>query len=165
RYRVVDWPTWPTSHETRHHEVGLARLPRYAAPGRTQHVLTRANNRSVLFVEQTDYRSFRDLLLAACESHGCQVHAYVFMTNHVHLLMTPSTSSTIPRVMQAVGRRYVRRFNDKYERTGTLWEGRYKATLVQSKPYLIACYQYVELNPVRAGLVGDPREYRWSSYR
>jgi len=87
------------------------------------------------------------------------------MTNHVHLLMTPTSASGIAKVMQSVGRRYVRRFNDTYERTGTLWEGRYKATLVDSEQYFLACHRYIELNPVRAGLVGDPRDYAWSSYR
>jgi len=87
------------------------------------------------------------------------------MTNHVHLLMTPSTASGISRVMQAVGRRYVRCFNDTYERTGTLWEGRHKATLVDTDRYLLACHRYIELNPVRGGLVGDPQHYPWSSYR
>jgi putative transposase len=130
-----------------------------------QHVIQRGNNRSVIFLALVDYRFFRDCLKAACDLHGCQVHAYVFMTNHVHLLMTPTTASGIADVMQAVGRRYVRRFNDTHQRTGTLWEGRYKATLVETEQYLLACYRYIELNPVRAGLVKAPRDYRWSSHR
>jgi putative transposase len=130
-----------------------------------QHVIQRGNNRSVLFVKDSDYRFFLDILRVECERRGCWVHAYVLMTNHVHLLITPSTASGISAVMQAVGRRYVRCFNDTYERTGTLWDGRYKATVVDTEHYLLACYRYIELNPVRGGLVADPGHYRWSSYR
>jgi putative transposase len=130
-----------------------------------QHVIQRGVNRSVMFVAGCDYRFFSECLRAACEQRGCQLHAYVFMTNHVHLLMTPTTASGIAKVMQSVGRRYVRRFNDTYHRTGTLWEGRYRATLVDSEQYFLACHRYIELNPVRAGLVADPRDYPWSSYR
>jgi putative transposase len=130
-----------------------------------QHVIQRGNNRSALFVADSDYRFFRDCLRVACERHGCHVHAYVFMTNHVHLLMTPTSASSIAKVMQSVGRRYVRRFNDTHQRTGTLWEGRYKATLVDTEQYLLTCHRYIELNPVRAGLVPDPRRYPWSSHR
>jgi len=147
------------------HEVRLARLPRYAAPGMAQHVIQRGNNRSALFVDDVDYRFLHQCLRAACDRHGCRVHAYVFMTNHVHLLVTPATPTGISRMMQSVGRRYVRRFNDTYGRTGTLWEGRHKATLVNSDQYLFACYRYIELNPVRAGLVVDPIDYCWSSHR
>jgi putative transposase len=143
----------------------LARLSRYAAPGIPQHVIQRGVNRSVMFVAGRDYRFFSECLRTACAQRGCQLHAYVFMTNHVHLLMTPTTASSIAKVMQSVGRRYVRRFNDTYQRTGTLWEGRYRATLVDSQHYFLACHRYIELNPVRAGLVADPRAYPWSSYR
>lgn len=143
----------------------MARLPRYAAPGIPQHVIQRGVDRSVMFVAGSDYRFFRECLRAACQQRGCQLHAYVFMTNHVHLLMTPTTAASIAKVMQSVGRQYVRRFNDTYRRTGTLWEGRYKATLVDSEQYFLACHRYIELNPVRAKLVADPRDYRWSSYR
>jgi putative transposase len=129
-----------------------------------QHVTQRGNNRSVLFVRDSDYRFFLDNLRIECDRFGCLVHAYVLMTNHVHLLMTPSTASGISDVMQAVGRRYVRCFNDAYGRTGTLCQGRFKATVVDTDYYLLACYRYIELNPVRGGLVADPREYRWSSY-
>jgi putative transposase len=119
----------------------------------------------VLFAVDADFQFFRDCLQDACEKHGCEVHAYVFMTNHVHLLMTPTTESSIGRVMQSVGRRYVQRFNTRYQRTGTLWEGRYRATVVLSERYLFACYRYIEMNPVRAGLVASPHDYRWSSFR
>ena len=131
----------------RSHEAGVARLPRYAAPGMPQHIIQRGNNRSVLFATDSDRRFFLDLLRQACERYGCQLHAYVLMTNHVHLLMTPASASSIAKVMQSVGRRYVRRFNDAYQRTGTLWEGRYKATLVQTESYLLACYRYIRAQP------------------
>lgn len=143
----------------------MPRLPRYAAPGFPQHVIQRGNNRCACFAVDSDYRFFRDCLASACERHGCRIHTYVFMTNHVHLLMTPSTETAISQVMQSVGRRYVVYFNSAYGRSGTLWEGRYKATVVETESYLFACYRYIELNPVRAGLVEHPRAYPWSSHR
>lgn len=143
----------------------MARLPRYAAVGVPQHVIQRGNNRSAVFAAESDYLFFRECLVAACKLHECELHAYVFMTNHSHLLMTPRTAGAVSSVMQDVGRRYVKRFNATYQRTGTLWEGRYRATLVDRDSYLFACYRYIELNPVRAGLAGDARDYRWSSHR
>lgn len=143
----------------------MARLPRYPASGIPQHVIQRGNNRSAMFAAEPDYQFFRDCLRNACERHGGSVHAYVFMTNHVHLLMTPSSAGGIGSVMQSVGRRYVQYYNTTYQRTGGLWEGRYRATLVETEQYLLACYRYIELNPVRAGLVADPAHYRWSSHR
>jgi len=139
-------------------------LPRCAPPGVPQHVIQRGNNRCACFAVEADYHVFRDCLSAACEKHGCRIHAYVFMTNHVHLLATPSTETAIAQVMQSVGRRYVGYFNAMYRRSGTLWEGRYKATVIESASYLFACYRYIELNPVRAGLVKDSRAYPWSSH-
>jgi REP-associated tyrosine transposase len=130
----------------------VPRLPRYAAPGFPQHVIQRGNNRCACFAVDSDYRFFRDCLASACEKHGCRIHAYVLMTNHSHLLMTPSTETAIGH------------FNSAYQRTGTLWEGRYKATVIETESYLFACYRYIELNPVRAGLVENPRAYRWSSH-
>ena len=142
----------------------VTRQPRFIVPGQPLHVIQRGNNRTVIFAARADYEVFREWVAAACNRHGCLVHAYVFMTNHVHLLMTPATADGIGAVMQSVGRRYVQYFNRKHDRTGTLWEGRYRATLIDSQQYLLACYRYIELNPVRAGLVADPGEYRWSSY-
>ena len=103
-------------------------------------------------------------LREAASKHGCAVHAFVLMTNHVHLLVTPASAGDVSRMMQAVGRRYVGSFNARYRRTGTLWEGRFKAALVDSERYLMACYRYIELNPVRAGMTTDPADYRWSSH-
>ena len=142
----------------------MARLPRYAAPGGAQHVIQRGNNRSAMFAAPADYRFLHRCLREACDEHGCRVHAYVFMTNHFHLLMTATTADGVSRVMQTVGRRYVRYFNDLYQRTGTLWDGRFRATLVQTDRYLLACHRYIELNPVRAGLVTALADHPWSSY-
>lgn len=155
-------PATPDKHS---HALNVPRRPRYSVPRVPQHVIQRGNNRSVLFAADSDFRFYGDCLREACERYGCEVHAYAFMTNHSHLVMTPSSPGAISRVMQAVGRRYVQRFNTTYRRTGTLWEGRYRATLIESESYLLACYRYVELNPVRAGLVRDPKDYRWSSHR
>ena len=105
-----------------------------------------------------DLKSTRD-------QHQCEVHAYILMTNHVHLLMTPATGEGIGKVMQSLGRRYVQYFNYRYRRTGTLWEGRYKAALLDTEAWLLTCYRYIELNPVRAGMVNHPADYGWSSYR
>ena len=143
----------------------MARLPRYSVPGLVQHVIQRGNNRVATFARAVDYQFFWECLQTACGTHGCQIHAYVFMTNHVHLLMTPSTDDGIGKAMQSVGRRYVQHYNRAYRRTGTLSEGRYRATLIDSERYLFACHRYVELNPVRAGIVRKPEDYPWSSHR
>ena len=128
------------------------------------HVITRGNNRSACFFASEDYLFYLECLNDACIKYGVDVHAYVLMTNHVHLLMTPSTSDAIPKVMQSIGRRYVYYINKKYHRSGTLWEGRYKASSVEAESYLLACYRYIELNPVRANMVSHPIDYPWSSY-
>lgn len=145
--------------------VGMARLRRFALVGQPQHVIQRGNNRTAIFVTTDDYRFFGRCLQEACGTHGCQLHAYVLMTNHVHLLITPRNTMGIARTMQAVGRRYVGYFNAVRHRTGTLWEGRYRAAPVDTQRYLLACYRYIETNPVRAGLVGSPADYPWSSHR
>jgi len=116
-------------------------------------------------VADEDYGCFKHYLREACELHACRVHAYVLMTNHVHLLMTPEKEDSLAKVMQSIGRRYVQYFNTVYQRTGTLWEGRYKATILDSEEYLLTCYRYIELNPVRANMVKHPQYYPWSSYR
>jgi putative transposase len=142
----------------------MARLPRYFVPDQAQHVIQRGNNRQLVFAADDDYQFFLDCLKDAAERHGCATHAYVLMTNHVHLLTTAQNESSLPKMLQSVGRRYVQYFNYTYRRTGTLWEGRYRATLIDSDPYLLICSRYIELNPVRANLVRDPSEYPWSSY-
>ena len=142
----------------------MARLPRFVIPGQPQHVIQRGNNREPIFAQEQDYRFYLEKLTAACDRYHCKVHTYVLMTNHVHLLMTPETEDGIGKVMQSLGRYYVQYFNYCHKRTGTLWEGRYKATLLDSEHYLLTCYRYIELNPVRAEMVGHPSEYPWSSY-
>jgi len=144
----------------------MARLPRFVIPDQPQHVIVRGNNREPIFIADTDYYFYLEILKNACEKHNCDLHAYVLMTNHVHLLITPHTEHGLSKVMQMIGRYYVQHFNYTYQRTGTLWEGRYKATLIDSEQYLLTCYRYIELNPVRAkGLVEHPADYIWSSYR
>ncbi|MCU0973251.1 MAG: transposase [Burkholderiales bacterium] len=143
----------------------MARLPRYALPGQPQHIIQRGNNRQAIFASDGDYEFFRDALVDAATRHRLAIHAYVWMINHVHLLATPEREESVSKVLQSVGRRYVRHFNVAYQRTGTLWEGRYRATVVDSERYLLTLMRYIELNPVRAGLVAHPGNYAWSSYR
>jgi putative transposase len=143
----------------------MARLPRLTAPGLPHHLIQRGNNRQPIFVDEVDCLRYLDDLGELAQAHALVIHAYVLMPNHVHLLATPSASDTLARVMQALGRRYVRWFNDRHGRTGTLWEGRYRSTVIDSDRYLLACMRYIELNPVRAGLVDDAGAYRWSSHR
>jgi putative transposase len=142
----------------------MPRKPRFNLPGVPQHVVQRGNNREPCFLGEGDYRRYLDDLRDVSQKSGCQLHAYVLMTNHVHLLITPETRYGIGQMMQALGRRYVYFVNHTYRRTGTLWEGRYKASLIDSEPYLLICMRYIELNPVRAGMVRHPGEYGWSSY-
>jgi putative transposase len=117
-----------------------------------------------MFAATTDYLVFRSTLRSALERYECALHAYVLMTNHVHLLLSCTESNGIGRLMQSVGRGYVRYFNDRYQRTGTLWEGRYRATVIESDQYLFSCYRYIEENPLRAGMVQEVVDYRWSSH-
>ena len=142
----------------------MPRLPRYVLPGQPQHVIQRGNNREPIFYDYSDYRFYLEKLAAACQKHDCSLHAYVLMTNHVHLLITPHSMDGIGKVLQMLGRYYVQYFNYTHDRTGTLWEGRYKATLIDSEQYLLTCMRYIELNPVRAGIVEHPKDYPWSSY-
>lgn len=143
----------------------MPRSLRYELTDVPQHVVQRGNNRQRTFFGDRDCAFYLSALREAAAVHGCAVHAYVLMPNHVHLLMTPLRPKAISKVLQSVGRRYVRYINDRHERTGTLWEGRHKASLVASESYLMNCYRYIELNPVRARLVQGPDHYRWSSHR
>ena len=143
----------------------MARLPRLTLPGYPHHVIQRGNNRQAIFSSTADYQTLLDLLDQNAKKFGVAIHAYVLMSNHFHLLVTPQTVEGLPQMMQAVGRRYVRYFNDTQQRSGTLWEGRYKSTLVQTERYLLACMVYIDLNPVRAGLANQAADYPWSSYR
>lgn len=142
----------------------MARLPRLAAAGLPHHVIQRGNDRQSVFREDPDYARYLGWLREVAATHGLALHAYVLMPNHVHLLVTPPTDAALSKAMQSLGRRYVRWFNDKYGRTGTLWEGRFRSTVIDADRYLLACARYIELNPVRAGIVNSPELYRWSSY-
>lgn len=142
----------------------MARKPRFNLPGVPQHIVQRGNNREPCFFAVDDYHRYLKDLHDAAKANNVAIHAYVLMTNHVHVLATPGGAYGITYLMQDVGRKYVRYINHRYRRTGTLWEGRYKASLVDSEAYLLACMRYIELNPVRANMVSHPGEYRWSSY-
>ena len=142
----------------------MARLPRLTLLGYPHHIIQRGNNRQAIFASQADYQTLLNLLLENAQKFKVAIHAYVLMTNHFHLLATPETADGLPQMMQAVGRRYVRWFNDAQGRSGTLWEGRYKSTVIDTNQYLLTCMSYLDLNPVRAGLVGQASEYVWSSH-
>lgn len=142
----------------------MARLPRLTVPGYAHHLIQRGNNRQAVFTTDADRQFLLDLLAEHAKACNVAVHAYVLMDNHFHLLATPATSQGLAQMMQSVGRRYVRYFNDRQKRTGTLWEGRFKSSLIQSERYLLACMAYIDLNPVRAGVVQQPGNYRWSGY-
>jgi putative transposase len=142
----------------------MARLPRLTLPGYPHHIIQRGNNRQAIFTTTADYQALLSLIDVHAKKFGVDVHAYVLMSNHFHLLATPQTDTGLPQMMQAVGRSYVRYFNDLQGRTGTLWEGRYRSTLIQTDRYLLACMAYIDLNPVRAGLVTEAVDYPWSSH-
>lgn len=143
----------------------MARLARLCPLGIPQHIIQRGNNRQVCFASDEDLATYANLLGEYADEFGVALHAWVFMTNHVHLLVTPLQENGVSKMMQSLGRRYVRYFNRAYRRSGTLWEGRFKSSLVQSETYLLVCQRYIELNPVRAGMIDDPADYLWSSYQ
>jgi len=142
----------------------MPRQPRYFIPNIPQHVIQRGVDRQAVFFQPDDYALYLRSLDESASQYDCRIHAYALMPNHTHLLLTPGNERSLPLLMQAMGRRYVQTLNKKYDRTGTLWQGRYKASLVQDDRYLFACQRYIELNPVRAGIVSAPDEYPWSSY-
>src|SRR3954463_15530141 len=142
----------------------MARPPRLELPGVPLHVVQRGNNRAACFFNDTDRRFYLKCLRKAASSRGCAVHAYVLMTNHVHLLVTPPEEGAVGAMMQDIGRRYVRIINTIHGRTGSLWEGRFKSSLIDSERYLLICHRYIEANPVRAGMVAHAGEYAWSSH-
>lgn len=142
----------------------MPRLPRYVLPGHPQHIILRGHNHIPIFVTNYDYESFYEYVREACEKYQCNVHAWMLMQDHVHILMTPFDRYGITKTMRTVGQRYSQYFNSEYRRTGTLWDGRYKATLVDPDGYALTCCQYIELNAVRANITTNPGEYRWSSY-
>ncbi len=142
----------------------MPRRARLSLPGIPWHIIQRGNNRAVCFCAEQDYRRYLDELADLSRRFACRVHAYVLMTNHVHMLLTPEKADSAARLMKHLGQRYVQYFNRAYRRSGTLWDGRFRSCLTQSEDYVLACYRYIELNPVRAGMVRHPRDYRWSSF-
>lgn len=143
----------------------MPRRARLAIAGIPWHIIQRGNNRSACFYAEEDYLRYLDTLGELSKKYTCAVHAYVLMTNHVHLLLTPKKADSAALLMKNLGQRYVQYVNCVYRRSGTLWEGRFRSCLTQSEEYVLSCYRYIELNPVRAAMVQYPREYRWSSYR
>ncbi len=143
----------------------MARLRRLILPGVAAHIVQRGNNRNPCFFAPPDYRLYLRYVREQASEKACAVHAYCLMSNHVHLLVTPSTAEGCSEFAKAVGQRYVRYINRAYGRTGTLWEGRYRSCLARTARYVLACYRYIELNPVRAAIVDHPADYVWSSYR
>lgn len=142
----------------------MPRRPRVILPDIPQHIIQRGNNRTACFYADEDYRNYLDWLKEYAHKTECRIHAYVLMTNHVHLLVSASKAESVGTMMKMLGQRYVQYINRTYRRSGTLWEGRYKSCPTQAETYLLACQRYIELNPVRAGMVEHPAEYRWSSY-
>lgn len=143
----------------------MPRRARIALPNVPVHIIQRGNNRQACFFADEDYRRYLDWLAEYTTKTGCQIHAYVLMTNHVHLLLSAGRPESAGALMKALGQRYVQYINRTYQRSGTLWEGRYRSCPVQEEGYLLGCQRYIELNPVRANMVQHPSEYRWSSYR
>ena len=143
----------------------MPRRPRIHLDGVPLHIVQRGHNRQPCFFGEKDYQAYLYWLGEALNKEGCALHAYALMTNHVHLLVTPEHAESIPRLIIALGRRYVQYINTTYRRTGSLWDSRYKSSLIQAETYLLACQRYIELNPVRAAMVDDPAHYRWTSYR
>ena len=142
----------------------MARLPRIIVPGQPLHILQRGKSGQQAFFSDEDYERYLKDLAETGRRWRCDIHAYVIMPNHVHLLLTPSDDQGPSRLMQTLGRRYVSHINKLYGRTGNLWEGRFRSAVIDAERYLLICYRYVESNPVRAGLVVYPEAYRWSSY-
>ena len=142
----------------------MARLPRLVVPNQPHHVIQRGSGAQPIFHDEADYRAFLAWLREVAKACKVAIHAYVLMPNHLHLLASPSDEGGLAQMMQRVGRLYVPYFNQKYGRAGSLWQGRFKTSLVEGQPYLLVCSRYIELNPVRAQLVGDPLDHPWSSY-
>ena len=143
----------------------MPRKPRFFIPGVPVHIVQRGHSREPVFFDDSDYHVYLNRLKEGAERYQCEIHAYVLMTNHIHILATPKDKDSITRLMQYIGRHYVPYINHTYGTSGSIWEGRYKASLVQDEHYLLTCMRYIELNPVRADMVKSPSFYKWSSYR
>ena len=145
--------------------IAMPRRARVSLPNIPHHIIQRGNNRQACFYAEQDYQIYLDWLGKYAREYDCAIHAYVLMTNHVHLLVTPKHAEAVGQLMKRLGQRYVQYVNRTYRRSGTLWEGRFRSCLVQEDAYLLGCYRYIELNPVRAEMVEHPADYPWSSYR
>ena len=143
----------------------MARQPRLTVPGYPHHVIQRGTNRQSIVKDDFDRQYLLDLFEEYSEEFEVAIHAYVLMDNHFHLLVTPATGTSLPNMMQAVGRTYVRHYNLRHNRVGALWEGRYRSNLIESESYLLTCMMYIDLNPVRAGMVTTAQDHKWSSHR
>ena len=143
----------------------MPRRPRIQLNNVPLHIVQRGHNREPCFFSEEDYTSYLHWLGESLSINECQLHAYALMTNHVHLLLTPRKAEAVPKLIMSLGRRYVQYINRTYKRTGTLWDSRYKSSVIQADTYLLTCQRYIELNPVRAAMVDDPAHYRWTSYR
>jgi putative transposase len=143
----------------------MARKPRLVVAGMPHHVVQRGNNKDRIFFSSADYKFFLDVLLEAKTRYPCRIYSYCLMINHFHLLISPEKNENISLLMKLLGAKYVRYINKAYGRTGTLWEGRFKCSLVQEELYFLSCLRYIEMNPLRAGMVNSPEMYRWSSFR
>lgn len=142
----------------------MARLPRYAIPNQPQHIIQRSKSGQQIFYQATDYQYFHDCLAAAAHNHSLKVHAYVLMPTRVHILATPTSAKSVSRSIQSIGRNYVQYFNECTNGRGSIWEGRYRATVIDSRQFLLTCSRFIELEPVRSGLAKHPKDYPWSSY-
>ena len=142
----------------------MARLPRYYIKNQPQHIIQRGINGKDIFIHDDDYQNYYEWLQVAADFHKLKIHAYIFMPDHVHLLASPGSENSISKTLQSLGRNYVQYYNSNYDSSGTLWEGRYRATILDSKDYLLTCSQFIESNSVRNGMTKHPRDYLWSSY-
>ena len=142
----------------------MARLPRIVIPNQPLHIIHRGNNRQDIFKSEDDIVRVKEDISNSLSKSDCSLHAYVIMTNHLHLLITPKSKEQLAVFMQSMANRYVLYFNAIHQRTGTIWEGRFKSCLVDSEHYLFTLYKYIEMNPVKANMVKDIADYKWSSY-
>ncbi len=142
----------------------MARLPRYYIKNQPQHIIQRGINGNKIFIQDDDYENYYEWLQIAADFYKLKIHAYIFMPDHVHLLASPGSESSISKTLQSLGRNYVQYYNRNYDNNGTLWEGRYRATILDSKDYLLACSQFIETNSVRKGMTKHPKDHFWSSY-
>ncbi len=142
----------------------MPRRARIIIAGIPVHLIQRGNNRQPCFFDEQDRNNYMKWLAECAEESSCAIHAYVLMTNHVHLFLTPEKENSVAKLMKRLGQRYTQYINRKYQRSGTLWEGRFRSCIVQDEKYALICQRYIELNPVRAQIVPHPVEYPWSSY-